>query len=135
MCTARRRNKGDIMVLGELETTGRGFEIVKLIDAYGIECSVQQSSASADTEDAYDRPGSSYLWVGVDDPEPKVMRSQASEVGLKVPAGEEVSGWMPYPIPEQVLLSTRMHLSKDQVFGLVQRLQAWLETGSLEVSE
>ena len=135
MYTARRRNKGDIMVLGELETTGRGFEIVKLIDAYGIECSVQQSSACADTEDAYDRPGSSYLWVGVDDPEPKVMRSQASEVGLKVPAGEEVSGWMPYPIPEQVLLSTRMHLSKDQVFGLVQRLQAWLETGSLEVSE
>ena len=92
MCSARRRNKGDIMVLGELETTGRGFEIVKLIDAYGIECSVQQSSAC---EDAYDRPGSSYLWVGVDDPEPKVMRSQASEVGLKVPAGVEVSRWMP----------------------------------------
>lgn len=123
------------MVLGELDKTPRGFEIVKLTDAYGVECSVQQSSACADTDDAYNRPGSSYLWVGVDNPEPKVMRSQASSVGLCVPAGEEISGWMPYPIPPQVSLSTRMHLNKDQVVGLVQRLQAWLETGSLSVPE
>ena len=122
-------------MLGELERTHRGFEIVKLTDAYGIECSIQQSSECADTEDAYDRPRSSYLWVGVDDPEPKVMRSQAASVGLCVPAGEEVSGWMPYPIPPQVLLSTRMHLNKDQVSGLVKRLQAWLKTGSLVVAE
>lgn len=123
------------MVLGELDKTPRGFEIVKLTDAYGVECSVQQSSACADTDDAYNRPGSSYLWIGVDNPEPKVMRSQASLVGLCVPAGEEISGWMPYPIPPQVSLSTRMHLNKDQVVGLVQRLRAWLETGSLSVPE
>ena len=122
-------------MLGELSRTDRGFEIVKVTDAYGVECSIQQSSACADTDDAYNRPGNSYLWVGVDDPEPKVMRSQAESVGLKVPDGEEVSGWMPYPIPEQVLLSTRMHLNKDQVLGLVQRLQAWLKTGSLTVNE
>ena len=122
-------------MLGELEKTNRGFEYVKLTDAYGIHCSIQQSSACADTEDAYNRPGSSYLWVGVDDPEPKVMRSQAASVGLCVPAGEEVSGWMPYPIPPQVSLCTRMHLTRNQVSGLVKRLQAWLETGSLVVGE
>ena len=122
-------------MLGELEETNRGFEYVKLTDAYGIACSIQQSSACADTEDARNRPGSSYLWIGVDDPEPKVMRSQAASVGLCVPAGEEVSGWMPYPIPPQVSLCTRMHLTKDQVSGLVKRLQAWLATGSLVVAE
>jgi hypothetical protein len=122
-------------MLGELDTTHAGFEIVNLTDASGVMCSIQQSSACADTEYAYDHPGSSFLWIGVDDPEPKVMRSQAASVGLCVPAGEEVSGWMSYPIPPQVLLSTRMHLNKDQVSGLVRRLQAWLATGSLVVAD
>ena len=135
MCTTALKKIGEIMILGELERTHRGFEIVKLTDAYFVECSIQQSSAIGDLEDDIRNPGSSFLWIGVDDPEPKVMKSQASSVGLCVPAGEEVSGWMPYPIPPQVSLSTRMHLERDQVAGLVKRLQAWLDTGSLKVSE
>ena len=122
-------------MLGELERTHRGFEIVKLDDANGNPCSIQQSSAIGDLEDDIRNPGASFLWLGVDDPDPKVMRSQAASVGLCVPPGEEVSGWMPYPVPPQVSLSTRMHLDRSQVEGLVKRLQAWLETGSLFVSE
>jgi hypothetical protein len=38
---------------------------------------------------------------------------------------------MPYPLPEDVLLTTRMHLNETQVRGLMARLTLWLETGSL----
>jgi hypothetical protein len=119
-------------MLGEDKKTGRGFALVEFTDAYGYECSLQQSSAISDDNDAMDNPGSSFVWLGVDDGKPKVMKSQAKALGLTLPTGE-VSGWMPYPIPEEVQISTRMHLSREQVTGLVERLQRWLETGSFDV--
>lgn len=118
-------------MLGEDKQTGRGFKFVEFTDAYGYRCSLQQSSAIGDTDEAMDNPGSSFIWLGVDDGKPQVMKSQAAALGLELPTGE-VSGWMPYPIPEEVQISTRMHLSRDQVEGLVERLQRWLETGAFE---
>jgi hypothetical protein len=44
---------------------------------------------------------------------------------------ERTVGWVAYPIPEEVLLNTRMHLTDDQVRELVSVLNTWLETGSL----
>jgi hypothetical protein len=82
--------------------------------------------------EAMDNPGSSFIWLGVNDGKPQVMKSQATAWGLELPPGE-VSGWMPYTIPQEVQISTRMHLSRDQVEGLVERLQRWLETGGFEL--
>jgi hypothetical protein len=51
--------------IDNVEHTGRGFEIMKFRDCYGLECSLQESSAMGPYEDSYDRPGSSYVWLGV----------------------------------------------------------------------
>lgn len=118
-------------MFGEYRKTERGFAQVEFKDANGYECSLQQSSAIGDYDDAMDNPGSSFVWLGVDDGKPQVLKSQAKALGLEFPPGE-VSGWMPYPIPEEVQISTRMHLSREQVKGLVERLQQWLSTGDFE---
>lgn len=47
--------------------TPRGFGLIDFRDANGKSCSVQQSSAIGDTDDAYERPGSSMLWLGTDE--------------------------------------------------------------------
>lgn len=119
-------------MLGEDTITPRGFKVVEFEDAYGYECSLQQSSAVGDDDDAMENPGSSFVWLGIDNGKPQVMKSQAKALGLTLPPGE-VSGWMPYPIPEEVQISTRMHLNREQVKGLIERLQRWLETGEFEL--
>jgi hypothetical protein len=114
------------MGLELVEETGRGFEIINFDDRYGVACSLQQSSLSGDDDEP---PGHTAIWLGPNDADPKIMKSKAEELGVPLPSGE-VSGWMPYPIPEQVLLTTRMHLDRQLVVQLVHRLQTWLETGS-----
>jgi hypothetical protein len=76
-----------------------------------------------------------WLWLGVEDAKPLIMRRDAQRMGLKldVAPGEDVAGWMPYNLPEEVLLHTSMHLSPAQVAGLVDRLNYWLDNGKLEV--
>jgi hypothetical protein len=115
--------------LGEDSTTRRGFSLVSFDDANGHKCSLQQSSLIGDSDREMDNPGSSYVWLGVDDPEPVIMKTIARALGMQLPPGE-VSGWMPYPIPEEVQFTTRMHLDRQQVIGLIQRLDCWLRTGS-----
>lgn len=106
-------------MLGEYKKTGRGFALAEFTDAHGCQCSLQQSSAIGD-----------FIWLGISDGNPQVMKSQAKDLELSLPPGE-VSGWMPYPIPKEVLISTRMHLNREQVKGLVERLQQWLATGEV----
>jgi hypothetical protein len=119
---------------GELRKTSRGFEKVTFADANNAACSIQQSSAVGDDPDAMERPGSSFLWIGVEDAEPQIMKSKAEELGLPLPLGE-VSGWMPYPVPPEVMLNTRMHLNREQVAWLAKCLNHWLQTGSLNAPE
>ena len=69
-----------------------------------------------------------WIWLGIDDAEPQIMKTKARELGMSLPPGE-VSGWMPYPVPDDVLMHTRMHLNEEQVRGLMARLQSWLDTG------
>jgi hypothetical protein len=77
--------------------TGRGFEIIKFKDQREIPCELQQSSAIGDYEDAYERPGSSFVWLG--------------------------------------RVDERMHLTREQVEELVNRLSNWLEEGTFKYVE
>lgn len=98
--------------------TQRGFEIIEFEDTYGAKCSLQMSSSAMERK----------VWFGVNDADPKIMVSKAKEHGLE-PQGN--SGWMKYPIPEDVLLNTRMHLNREQVKELLPYLKRFVETGSL----
>ena len=106
------------MKLGETKKTGRGFEIINFADRYGISCSLQASSLAE-----YEKPGTSAIWLGPDDAQPKVLASKAGSVGVKT---EETTGWVPYPMPSEVSLATRMHLDRKQVKALIGHLENWL---------
>jgi hypothetical protein len=108
------------------ETTARGFDVVTFHDANGHECSLQQSSAIRSYPNSWDRPGSSCIWLGVDDAKPQILASDARRLGY----GDEGNGWVPYHVPEGVLLTTRMHLDRDQAAMLRDLLTCWLETGA-----
>lgn len=99
-------------------TTGRGFALATFTDRYGAECSIQKSSLA--TEDA--------IWFGINDAEPKIMASHAAAFGVHT---DETTGWVPYPIPKEVSLSTRMHLTREQVEALLPTLQRFVETGEI----
>lgn len=110
--------------LGEVEYTGRGFEIIGFDDCYGAKCSLQQSSLAV-----YEQPGTGAVWLGVDDAAPQIMKSDAVALGL--PVEGPVEGWMPYHVPKEVLLTTRMHLNLEQVKALIGHLQCWVQHGNL----
>lgn len=92
--------------------THRGFGLIEFNDLYGVECSVQKSSLATDNA----------IWIGVDDANPQIMASKLREGG---------TGWVKYPIPEDVSLNTRMHLSQEQVRALLPILTTFAETGEL----
>lgn len=121
-------------LFGEEQRTARGFPLVKFTDEYNAPCSIQESSrcVCANDDGSVDDP-LGWIWLGIDDPAPQIMKSKAQALGMKLPPGE-VSGWMPYPLPEDVLVTTRMHLNEKQVRGLIARLQHWLKTGTLLAS-
>lgn len=98
--------------------TLRGFALRKFEDDYGLPCSIQKSSLAF----------RECIWLGVDDARPLVMASQAASVGVKT---EQTTGWVPYPVPECVQLSTRMHLTQAQVKKLIPILQKFVDTGEL----
>jgi len=102
----------------EINHTQRGFTLIKFKDHYDHQCSIQQSSLA--TDDA--------IWFGVDDADPKIMASQARSFGL---ATEETVGWVKYPIPECVIMTTRMHLTRDQVVELLPVLQYFVANGTV----
>ena len=101
-----------------MQKTYRGFAYSEFIDRYGVKCSIQKSSLA--TEDA--------IWLGVDDASPKILASKATEFGIKT---GETTGWVSYPIPKDVLLTTRMHLTQEMVRDLLPALQRFVDTGEL----
>ena len=102
----------------ELRNTQRGFSIGEFVDQYGAKCSVQHSSIA--TKDC--------IWFGVDDPNPQIIASQAKEFGVET---DQSNGWVKYPVPKEVLINTRMHLSREDVKKLLPLLQRFADTGSL----
>lgn len=110
--------------LGRVKKTGRGFQLIEFKDRSDVPCSLQQSSLAE-----YTKPGISAVWLGVDDPSPKVLHGDAHKLGIKTDAA---CGWVPYPIPKEVSLITWAHLDRKQVAALIHHLQRWLKTGSFE---
>lgn len=104
-------------MLGEKNLTNRGFGRVEFNDCYGHPCYLQNSSVA----------DYSAVWLGIADPDPKIMKSDAIKKGI--PVSGEICGWVPYPIPDEVLINTQMHLNVEQVKGLIERLQNWLDSG------
>lgn len=98
------------------EKTKRGFMIGTFADTYGHKCELQESSLA--TEDC--------IWLGIADAEPKIMASDAKSFGIKT---EQTTGWIPYPIPDEVLLRTRMHLNRERALELIKALQVFVDTG------
>lgn len=104
----------------------RGFAKFEFTDTYGLPCSLQKSSSAEEDK----------IWLGPDDAKPQIMASVAHRMGLDhllQPEGtpERLNGWVPYPIPKDVLLSTRMHLNQEQVRELLPALIHFAETGEL----
>lgn len=102
----------------EIGATNRGFFLGQFEDDYGQKCSIQMSSIATRR----------CIWLGIDDADPKIMASDARKVGIKT---SETTGWIPYPIPEGVLLHTRMHLSREDVKRILPLLTKFAETGEL----
>lgn len=98
------------------KVTNRGFACVCFKDRYDCDCTIQQSSLA--TEDA--------IWFGITDPDPKIMASKTPQGG---------TGWVPYAIPDDVLITTRMHLSRKQVAELLPVLQHFVDTGEVAVPQ
>lgn len=116
--------------LGSARRTGRGFPTVEFEDAYGTKCGLTASSAIGEYPESWDCPGSSFVWLGVEKVTPQIMASKAIELGMDT-QGQTV-GWVDYPVPPEVLLSGSMHLNREQVRGLIERLQEWLNIFSFE---
>jgi hypothetical protein len=114
--------------IGEDTVTPRGFGVVRFADYNGNVCSLQNSSLVETEKDPL-----GYIWLGIDDANPIILASDARKAGLTIP--RHSAGWIPYPIPREVLLHTRMHLNERQVRWLIARLQTWMESGSIHAAE
>jgi hypothetical protein len=102
--------------------TARGFARIEFTDYYGEKCSLQKSSLA--DKDA--------IWLGVIDAKPQIMAREAIRLGLKPREGGEAdNGWVPYEVPDEVMMTTRMHLTRAQVKKLLPALKHFVKTGEL----
>ncbi len=102
----------------KIQHTPRGFAYVEGTDRYGYKFTLQKSSLAS--EDA--------IWFGVDDVSPQIMACDAASCGVST---AEITGWVPFPIPEAVSLYSRMHLTRAQVAELLPVLQRFVDTGEI----
>jgi hypothetical protein len=106
--------------------TERGFRYNEFVDSYGHKCSLQKSSSAMEDK----------IWLGVNDPEPMIKVHDALKLGRADLCDGQTVGWVPFPLPEEVLCHTRMHLTQAQVKALLPALQHFAETGELpEIEE
>lgn len=99
-------------------TTARGFALVEFSDHYGVQCSLQKSSLVEPD----------CIWLGVNDAKPIMLWHHALGAGVQTDAR---TGWVDYPLPENVEIHTRMHLTQDMVRELLPTLQHFAEHGEL----
>jgi hypothetical protein len=90
----------------DVGNTQRGFGRIEFTDRYGAKCSLQDSSLA--TESA--------IWFGPNEAEPQIC--------------VQGKGWQPYPVPEEVMMTTRMHLTQSMVKQLLPFLTDFAETGN-----
>lgn len=92
--------------------TSRGFPFYEFLDRLGEECSVQKASLATDD----------CIWIGIDHPKPKILASKLHN---------ELTGWIDYPIPDDVKIYGRMQLTREQVAQLLPILEKFVETGDI----
>ena len=114
--------------MNKVTGTERGFPRIDFTDRNGNDCSLQCSSAIDFDVPRHETPGSSFVWLGVNDANPQIMATDAQRAGITT---SRTTGWVNYPIPSEVIMSTRMHLSREQVKHLIGHLQTWLASGNL----
>ena len=104
--------------------TQRGFPFMNFSDLYGAKCSIQLSSLADERA----------IWIGIDDANPQIMARDAFKLGLHQLLNygpEQLNGWVDYPLHPEVQLTTRMHLSSEQVKALLPILIYFVEHGDL----
>lgn len=111
--------------LGNVTRTCRGFELLEFKDRYGVACSLQASNLAV-----LAKPGTSAVWLGVEDANPQVLATEAHLAGIHT---NETCGWIPFKLPDAVRCTTRMHLDRGQVEALIAHLQRWLEKDTFEL--
>lgn len=92
--------------------TNRGFALSNFIDKYDHKCSLQESSIATEA----------CIWLGIDEPDPIIMGTRVDGEG---------TGWVKYPLHEDVHINTRMHLTQAMVAELLPYLNRFVETGYL----
>lgn len=88
----------EINVDFESGTTSRGFDLLQFKDDYGVVCDIQESS--------HIEP---HIWLGTHEAKAQILASKVMEGG---------TGWVDYPLPEDVNITHRMHLTKNQCVSL-----------------
>ena len=83
--------------------TARGFALLNFCDDNGNLCDIQRSSSAMEDK----------IWLGTHSPEPKIMASKTPEGG---------TGWVDYPLSDDVLINHRMHLTRKQSISLALKL-------------
>ena len=106
--------------------TNRGFELNHFTDDYGIDCSIQESSAVEP-----------HIWLGVHNPDVRIMYkdrgklSGIDQVKKEYPECNE-NGWCTINIPDEAFINSRMHLNREQAGKLAEELKYFAITGRLK---
>lgn len=108
--------KGENNMFKEYRTI-RGFKFFSFDDAYNAKCSLQESSLVEP-----------HIWLGIQDAEPRIMCQDAVRLGIPT---EAPNGWQDYKIPNEVSLTTRMHLNQKQAKELAKKLLFFAKKGHL----
>jgi len=95
-------------------------KLVAFTDTNGKACTLQKSSDTL----------SDKIWLGTDKASLKLLNKVAFKHGLE---SEASTGWMDYPIPEDVVVESRMHLTRETVKELLPYLINFVETGELKL--
>ena len=122
------KTKNDVDMF-ERNYTQRGFRILTFHDTNeNNECSLQESS------DALNE----CVWLGISKPDIQIMYKDALAAGLnlkkKYPETNEC-GWCDLPLPEGTLISSRMHLTREQARKLAHELFFFGRHGYLDCKE
>ena len=98
--------------------TVRGFEIQYFQDDNGLACSIQESSSIVP-----------HIWLGVHCVPHLIMWNDAGKYGIEI---DKKEGWYEYPIPKEVLVEGRMHLTRKQAKALAKKLRYFAKCGVLK---
>lgn len=99
----------------------KGRELVRFKDALNVPCVVQSVTL------AYSENGLG-IAIGAEKAKPKLQARDAKALGIKT---VQKTGFVAFPVPDEVSFDTRAVLSFDQVRELIRHLEAFVGVGRL----